>query len=134
MPMSVDRSSETTIEQQPKIYIAGPMTGYPKLNRDAFNDVAEAFREAGFHVFNPVEHDVSLYGEGWVEDHNGENDLELAEKFDFDYGATLADELHWICTYANAIAMLPDWELSKGARAEHAAAVACGIKIFYVTD
>lgn len=128
------QSSEPTIDNNPKIYIAGPMTGYPKLNSDAFSEVAEAFREAGFDVFNPVDHDIALYGQEWIEDHTGENDEELAEKFDFDYGATLADELHWICTYANAVAMLPGWEHSKGARAEHAAAVACGLKIFYLSE
>ena len=132
--MSVEPSSAPTTTEQPKIYIAGPMTGIPRLNADAFNEVADAFREANFTVFNPVDHDVALYGEEWVEDHTGTNDAELAEKFDFDYGATLADELHWICTYADAIAMLPGWEFSKGARAEHAAAVACEIEIFYIHD
>lgn len=40
---------------EPKvIYIAGPMTGLPELNRLAFMEAEKALTEAGFVVLNPA--------------------------------------------------------------------------------
>lgn len=41
-----------------KIYVSGPITGYPNDNRDAFALATKALREQGHEVFNPLEHDV----------------------------------------------------------------------------
>ena len=38
-----------------KIYIAGPMTGYPDYNRASFNANAELLRYRGHEVINPAE-------------------------------------------------------------------------------
>ncbi|WP_149528154.1 DUF4406 domain-containing protein, partial [Escherichia coli] len=37
-----------------KIYIAGPMTGYPDYNRAAFNAKASALMAEGHIVLNPA--------------------------------------------------------------------------------
>jgi hypothetical protein len=37
------------------LYLCGPMTGLPDLNHTAFNTAAQALRNAGYTVFNPVE-------------------------------------------------------------------------------
>jgi uncharacterized protein DUF4406 len=42
--------------------------------------------------------------------------------------------LDYICRRAEGIAMLEGWEDSKGARAEHAIAVALGLKIRYLDE
>ena len=38
-----------------KIYISGPMTGYPDLNFPAFDYAATVLRKAGFDAVNPVD-------------------------------------------------------------------------------
>lgn len=38
-----------------KLYVAGPMSGYPHSNYPAFNSVSKLLREAGFEVVNPAE-------------------------------------------------------------------------------
>lgn len=38
-----------------KIYVAGPMSGYPECNYPAFNAATSALRETGFEVVNPAE-------------------------------------------------------------------------------
>lgn len=38
-----------------RIYIAGPMRGYPEHNVPAFNRAADRFRALGWDVVNPVD-------------------------------------------------------------------------------
>ena len=111
-----------SVEDKPKIYIAGPMSGLPELNKPAFFETAEAFEEGGWEVFNPVAHDIEVYGS-----------IEEAEE-NATYRECLAVDLAWICKEADAIAMLPGWERSYGARAEHATAVALDLQIIYIED
>lgn len=41
--------------KQTRLYIAGPMSGLPNLNHPAFNAAAQALRDAGYDVVNPVD-------------------------------------------------------------------------------
>ena len=45
-----------------KIYIAGPMRGYPLLNFPAFFRAAQDWHDRGWDVFNPAAHDVEIDG------------------------------------------------------------------------
>lgn len=40
-----------------KVYLSGPMTGYPNFNFPAFNERAAEWRREGWDVFNPAETD-----------------------------------------------------------------------------
>jgi len=117
---------EPVVEPKPCIYIAGPMSGYPNLNHPLFNETAEAFEDGGWEVFNPAEADTHVYGS--TEDTIKAMD-EDKETF---LRSALSADLQWICENADAVAMLPGWEKSYGARAEHATAVALGLQIIYL--
>jgi hypothetical protein len=93
-----------------KLYIAGPMRGYPNLNFDAFHDAADRFRRLGYTVRNPVEIGREEFGP----------DASAVSPAEF-----LRADLRIVIDCA-AIALLPGWERSTGAKIEAAVAVALG--------
>src|SRR2546422_1769531 len=107
-----------------KIYLAGPMRGIPNLNREAFVPWARRLREAGFTVFSPAERE---------EDEPQTVDF-LAEARVKGSPSRLAmsEELAWICMEADAVALMPGWEKSKGSIAEKAVAEALGLEVIYL--
>lgn len=108
------------------IYIAGPMTGYPNFNFDAFHNAAAKFKALGWRVFNPAEKDEEdgvVGGAGWE---TGDDQKLVASGWDFKEAFT------WdVCKVieADAIYVLPGYEKSSGATAE--LAVAKAIKARY---
>lgn len=77
-----------------RLYLAGPMSGYPDCNYPAFNEVEEHLKFAGFEVVNP-----RLDGEG----------LHYVELLRRDLAGLLD---------CQGVAVLPGWEFSTGARNE----------------
>lgn len=110
-----------------KIYLAGPMTGIPHFNYPAFNAAAAILRADGHEVFNPAEHDIETFGKD-ISNPTG-CAVQAAADHGFDRRAALKADLAWICDHAEAIAVLPGWEQSSGARAEHALASALGLNV-----
>lgn len=115
-----------------KIYLAGPMRGYKDFNFPAFFAAAARLRAEGHEVFNPAERDTKEWGADRLGTATG-SEVEVASKLGMDpislaRHCFLADT-HWICTQADAIAVLPGWEQSKGAVAERALGVAIGLKV-----
>lgn len=136
MKTPVAKSSVKTSEASTrKLYLAGPMSGYLHLNREAFERYANELRAQEWEVFSPLEHDISRYGEVWVEANDGTSEALAQAKIDFGVKINnlLGVDLNYICLHADAIAMMPGWEKSLGARAEHATAVALGLKIIYLS-
>ena len=88
---------EPSNRQKPKVYIAGPMSGLPELNHPAFFEVAEAFEEGGWEVFNPAELDETVYG-------NVENTIKAMEEDRKTFlRAALNADLSWICKEADCL-------------------------------
>ncbi|HQT62764.1 DUF4406 domain-containing protein [Acidiphilium sp.] len=113
-----------------KIYVAGPMTGFPFFNYPAFHDAAAQLREQGHHVFNPAERDIERHDGVDISAGNAVGCLaQAAAQHGFSRREALTDDLMWICREAEAIALLPGWERSSGARAEHATALALGLEV-----
>ena len=116
-----------------KLYLAGPMRGYPHFNFPAFHRGAAKLRAEGHDVFNPAERDVERDGKDWsVEVPDG--NIAAATEKGFSLRVALGEDLAWICSEAEGIALLPEWEHSKGARAEKATAEALGLHIRKLTE
>jgi Domain of unknown function (DUF4406) len=94
-----------------KVYIAGPMSGLPDFNYPAFNTAAEELRAKGHEPLNPV-------------DIEKRNDTDTHQP----WGWYIRHAIRMVID-ADAVAMLPGWENSKGARLEHAIATALELDI-----
>lgn len=105
-----------------KLYIAGPMRGYPELNFPAFRQATEALRKDGFEVVSPHEIDEA---EGLVVEAGREDEI-LA---DFDLEAALRRDLQEVLA-ADGIVLLPGWWASQGARLEACVALTSGRAVF----
>ena len=94
-----------------KIYLSGPMKGYPESNYPLFHSVTKELRDKGFHVYNPAEfkHDEEIFP--------------LRKAF--------AEYCKFICEEATAIVLLPGWEKSLGVSAELALAKNCKLEIYH---
>ena len=102
-----------------RYYLAGGMRGFPDGNKLAFAKAAAQLRAHGFSVFNPAEKGLEAYPGA------SNNDKEFMR-------AVFHVDTQWICRYADAIALLPGWEKSKGARAEKALAEAIGLDVKFI--
>lgn len=87
-----------------KVYIAGPMTGYPKLNYPAFAAMAEKLRRMGFEVVSPAELNPITCG----------------------YREAMLNDIRALIE-CDHICMMEGWEKSKGATLEHHIASVLGI-------
>lgn len=114
-----------------KIYVAGPMRGIPFFNFPAFDAAAASLRARGHVVFNPAERDRQVHGD--VANAAGD-EKEAAEKHGFSLREALYADTKFICLEAEAVALLPGWQNSKGARAERALAEALGLIVFELGD
>ena len=113
-----------------KIYIAGPMRNIPNFNFPAFHRAAVRLRALGHEVFNPAERDEAVYGPGIGKSTTGY--IQDAAQKGFSLREALEGDTRWICRSATAIALLPGWIGSRGARAERALGLALGLPIYYL--
>lgn len=91
-----------------KLYISGPMTGLPDLNKPAFHAEAARLRAMGFEIENPA--DVDLGPDAtWLDYMRGDLNLLLN---------------------CDGVVLLPDWVKSRGASVEHGLARSLGLQVF----
>ena len=111
-----------------KIYLAGPMRGIPEFNFPVFYAAAAKLRAEGHFVFSPAEWDNERHGTDISKGNATGDESKAAKDHGFNLREALAHDLAFICADADAIALLPGWESSKGANAERATALALGLK------
>ena len=100
-----------------KIYLAGPMSHYPRMNIPAFDAAAFDLRAAGHEVVSPAELDSPETRALSYASQDGEDnpDLALGET----WGDFLARDVKLIADEGiEALYVLPGWEKSRGARLE----------------
>lgn len=90
-----------------RVYLAGPMNGYPEKNFPMFIEAAAKLREAGFEVISPAENPIP------------DHDLKTWQ------GALTYDIQECVCP-VDGVAVLPGFEQSKGACLEIFVALALG--------
>ncbi len=103
------RRVQLAAERKGRIYVAGPMTGYPDLNFPAFHTAAAQLREQGWHVENPADHG-EVPGAEWA-----------------DYMHVDVAMLASCC----AIYLLPGWSKSRGGSVEAQLAHSLGMEIHF---
>ena len=100
-----------------KIYLSGPMTGLPENNYPAFHEAARTLRAKGHKVVNPAE----IHPHGWLRRllHRVLRVLRLVRGKQL--APTWADYMRAdlrALLDCEAIALLPGWDRSRGARCE----------------
>ena len=129
--MGIVPTGQNRMVPMSKVYVAGPMRGYPEFNFPAFNVATVKLQAAGHTVFNPAARDAMMHGEDFSKS-NPDGDIEQAEKdFGFSLREAMAADLAWICEHADAIFLLKGWEKSAGAKCERALALTLGINVWY---
>lgn len=114
-----------------RVYVAGPMRGIPHFNYPAFHNATKKLREQGHEVFSPAERDIERDGVDWGSAHP-DGDLQAAISNGLSLRQALGDDLAYVCREAEAIALLPGWQNSKGAKAELATAEALGLWVIHL--
>ena len=110
-----------------RVYLAGPMRGIKAYNHPAFDRAAAKLRDEGHEVFSPAEHDRDLWPDlDWP---NFTGDLAVDGFSGVDMRKVIKADLDWIADIAEAIALLPGWENSRGACTEHALGIFLGLWI-----
>lgn len=95
-----------------RLYLAGPMSGLPELNFPAFHAATARLRKAGHDVVNPAEINADPAA-GW--------------------NACMRQDIAQLVT-CEAIAVLPGWERSRGARLEMHIAAELGMTVLFAAD
>ena len=110
------------------------MRGIAFFNFPAFHTAAAALRKQGHEVFSPAEADMAHYGVDVSKDNFTGSETQAEVQHGLTIRNALARDMKFICEEADALAMLPGWENSTGARAEHTLAVALRLPIYYLGD
>lgn len=103
------------------VYLAGPMTGLPRWNFDAFESAAADLRASGYEVWSPHERDLD---EGFDPDSDGST---------FDLRAALEADIDAVAS-SDVVGLLPGWRNSPGVMIELTVASALGISVGTVSQ
>lgn len=107
------------------VFLAGPMRGYPNFNFHTFQAARNALRSQGASVWCPAERDLLDGFNPWGRDGTTEELAEVGFQMESALNRNIAALLG-----CHAVAVLPGWESSPGARTELAVALTRGIAVY----
>ena len=110
-----------------RVYIAGPMTGYPSYNLAGFEYAAAQWKDAGYEAVTPFQSNSIV----WQRHHGVDFDptRDTCDYGDPILGEMLLEDLATLRS-ADCMAMLSGWEKSKGAKLEMLFAQSLGRPVF----
>lgn len=114
-----ERRRASVEETLVKVYVSGPISGYPNGNAEAFTERTKILIAGGFDAVNP--HDCPP-------NHTGECVGRSLDSKPHKYGCYLRSDLRELLN-CDAITMLPGWEESPGALVERSVALAVGLPV-----
>lgn len=101
-----------------KLYLAGPMSGYPDHNFPAFNAEAARLRALGYEVVNPAELNL---------------DVDHSQAQAVVWRACMRKDIHKLIE-CDGIAMMEGWQFSRGASLEYQIAAGLELRLFLCKD
>ena len=111
-----------------RVFISGPISGKPNLNRDAFDHEERLLREAGYETFNP--HSIAkpnlIAEEEWYHLYMQTGVPVETSRWRYYMGVCVGQ-----IPLCDSMRMLPDWQNSRGAVWEHRIAKMLGLEITY---
>jgi hypothetical protein len=105
------------------------MRGIVEFNFPLFYAEADKLRSFGHIVFSPAERDNERHGTDISKGNITGDEAQAARDYGFNAREAFGADFAWICAKADAVALLPGWENSKGATAERAVGIALGLEI-----
>lgn len=105
------------------------MSGIPAYNYPAFDEAARVLRAAGFEVVTPSELDDPETRAKALASPDGKDNTGHT------WGEFLARDVKIVADDVNAVALLPGWENSRGAKLEAYVGLCCGHRFYeYLSD
>lgn len=101
------------------------MSGLPRFNFPAFDEAARQLREQGYDVVSPAELDSPESRAAALASEDGDPEG-YGAKTGETWGDLLARDVKIVADTVDAVAVLPGWETSRGARLETYVARLCG--------
>jgi Domain of unknown function (DUF4406) len=110
-----------------KVYVAGPMSGYPAFNFPAFHAATAFLRSQGLEVVSPAEEDHK-HGIGVQAERSLSGDpADIKET----WGQVLARDVRMLADDGiDGIVFLDNWQRSRGAKLEATVGILCGMSFF----
>lgn len=115
-----------------KLYIAGPMTGRPNFNFPAFDCAVASLEHTGLECVSPA--DLDEYGTRHEAINSPDGAPGSGGAGNSTWGDFLARDVKVIADVVDGVALMPEWETSKGARLEAFICRHVGKPVFYITD
>jgi hypothetical protein len=112
-----------------RVYVAGPMTGYPQFNFPAFDAATRVLRDRGYDVVSPHELDSPTHrkaAEASPDGDVGAYGVATGET----WGDLLARDVKLLADDGiREVRVLPGWQHSRGARLETFVGYLCGLPV-----